>query len=143
MNIKDIAKLCGVSPSTVSKILHNKDSNISVETRKKVLEVIKEYQYVPYSKVINSAAPKTNMIGVLVSGYMYGGHEFLYAIEAAAAREGYSIILCNTQGEEDKLQKYCGVLENKGVDGIISVCQDVELLENGKIPKVQILGKKM
>ncbi|MEY8266407.1 PfkB family carbohydrate kinase [Lachnospiraceae bacterium 64-25] len=142
MNIKDIAKLCGVSPSTVSKILHNKDSNISVETRKKVLEVIKEYQYVPYSKVINSAAPKTNMIGVLVSGDMYGGQEFLYAIEAAAAREGYSIILCNTQGEEDKLQKYCGVLENKGVDGIISVCQDVELLENGKIPKVQILGKK-
>ena len=60
MNIKDIAKLCGVSPSTVSKILHNKDSDISVETRKKVLEIIKEYQYVPYSKVINSAAPKTN-----------------------------------------------------------------------------------
>lgn len=142
MNIKDIAKLCGVSPSTVSKILHNKDSNISVETRKKVLEVIKEYQYVPYSKVINSAAPKTNMIGVLIDGNAYGAQEFLYAVEAAAAREGYSIILCNTEGEGDRLQKYCSVLENKGVDGIILVCQDAELPENGKIPKVQIQGKK-
>lgn len=142
MNIKDIAKLCGVSPSTVSKILHNKDSNISVETRKKVLEVIKEYQYVPYSKVINSAAPKTNMIGVLIDENAYGAQEFLYAVEAAAAREGYSIILCNTEGEENRLKKYCGVLENKGVDGIILVCQDAELPENGKIPRVQIQGKK-
>lgn len=142
MNIKDVAKLCGVSPSTVSKILHNKDSDISVETRKKVLEVIKEYQYVPYSKVINSAAPKTNMIGVLVSENTYEVQEFLYAIEAAAAKEGYSILLCNTAGEEEKVQKYCRILENKGVDGIIFVCQDGELPENGRIPRVQILDRE-
>lgn len=142
MNIKDIAKICGVSPSTVSKILHNKDSNISAETRRNVLEVVREYQYVPYSKVINSAAPKTSLIGVLVSEGAYGGQEFLYAIEAAAAKNGYSIILCNTGDEESKFQKYCGVLENKGVDGIISVCQSTELPENDKIPKVQIFAKK-
>lgn len=142
MNIKDIAKLCGVSPSTVSKILHNKDSDISVETRKKVLEVVKEYQYVPYSKVIHNAAPRTNMIGVLISDNTYEVQEFLYSIEEAAAKEGYSIILCNTKGEKEKIRKYCQVLENKGVDGIIFVCQDLESLEGMKVPRVSILDKK-
>ncbi len=142
MNIKDIAKLCGVSPSTVSKILHNKDSDISVETRKKVLEIIKEYQYVPYSKVINSAAPKTNMIGVLASENDYEVQQFLYAIEEAAARKGYSVILCNAKGEKEKIDKYCRVLENKGVDGIISVCQKEELPEGLKAAQVRILDEK-
>ncbi|WMC93771.1 PfkB family carbohydrate kinase [Kineothrix sp. MB12-C1] len=142
MNIKDIAKLCGVSPSTVSKILHNKDEDISALTRKKVLEVIKEYQYVPYSKVINSMAPKTNIIGVLLSDSTYGVQDILYRIEAAAIENGYSIMLCNTAGDKDKEEKYYQIMKNKGVDGIISVCQAGELPEDMKIPAVQILDKK-
>ena len=42
MNIKDIAKLAGVSASTVSKVINNKDRDISEDTRKKVLKIIKE-----------------------------------------------------------------------------------------------------
>lgn len=142
MNIKDIAKLCGVSPSTVSKILHNKDADISVDTRKKVLEIIKEYQYVPYSKVISSAAPKTSTIGVLLSRDTYGVHDILYSIEEAAVENGYSIMLCNTEGDKEKLAKYRRILENKGVDGIISVCQEEEGAEDVKIPLVRILDRK-
>lgn len=141
MNIKDIAKLCGVSPSTVSKILHDKDSDISVETRKKVLEVIKEYQYVPYAKVLKNAAPKTNMIGVLIDENIYGTQEVLYAIESAAAGKGYSIILCNTRGEKDIFFKYQQILENKGVDGIIYVCHQYEEQKTEK-PFVRIMSGK-
>ncbi|TCL57954.1 LacI family transcriptional regulator [Kineothrix alysoides] len=142
MNIKDIANLCGVSPSTVSKILHNKDEDISVETRKKVLEIIKEYQYVPYSKVINSVAPKTNMIGILLSEDMYGVQEILYGIEKEASENGYSILLCNTAGDKEKAAKFYQIFGNKGVDGIISICQPEELPETIKIPAVRILDKK-
>ena len=51
MNIRDIAKICGVSTATVSKVLHNEGA-ISSETREKVLSVVKEYNYVPYSAII-------------------------------------------------------------------------------------------
>ena len=51
MNIKDIAKLAGVSTSTVSKVLNKKDRDISNATREKVLNIVQEYQYVPYSKI--------------------------------------------------------------------------------------------
>lgn len=45
MNIKDIARLAGVSPTTVSKILNRKDQNISSQTRAVVLDTIKKYHY--------------------------------------------------------------------------------------------------
>lgn len=142
MNIKDIAKLCGVSPSTVSKILHNKDEDISVETRKKVLEIIKKYQYVPYSKVLKNAAPKTNTIGVLMSEDAYGAQELLYHIERAAAENGYSIMLCNTSGDRGRASRYLQILGNKGMDGIISMFQDGEILTDTDVPSVRLDHKK-
>lgn len=64
MNIRDIARIAGVSTSTVSKIVNGKDSSISEETRKKVLTIVKEYHYKPYA----SAAKRTRSytIGVLL-----------------------------------------------------------------------------
>ena len=43
MTIKEIARLAGVSISTVSKIVNNKDENINVETRNRVLKIVKDY----------------------------------------------------------------------------------------------------
>ena len=43
MTIKEIASLAGVSISTVSKIVNNKDQDINPETRKRVLRIVKEY----------------------------------------------------------------------------------------------------
>lgn len=51
MTIKEIASLAGVSISTVSKIVNNKDQNINPETRSRVLKIVKEYNYTPYGMV--------------------------------------------------------------------------------------------
>ena len=51
MNIRDIASAAHVSVATVSKVINHKDSEISNETRQRVLSVIKEYQYTPYSNI--------------------------------------------------------------------------------------------
>lgn len=55
MNIKDIARLSGVSVSTVSKVMNRKDASISQETREKVLRTAREYNYTPYASVISPA----------------------------------------------------------------------------------------
>ena len=45
MTIKDIANLAGVSISTVSKIVNNKAENINIETKNRVLKIVKEYSH--------------------------------------------------------------------------------------------------
>ena len=50
MTIKDIANLAGVSISTVSKIVNNKAKNINIETKNRVLKIVKEYNYTPYGQ---------------------------------------------------------------------------------------------
>ena len=65
MNIKDIARLAGVSVSTVSKVMNRKDGTISQETREKVLKIARDYNYTPYASVMTPSG-KTFLIGVLL-----------------------------------------------------------------------------
>ena len=56
MNIKELAEIAEVSVATVSKVLNNKDSSISAETRQKVLQLAKKYRYVPYANYKNNSS---------------------------------------------------------------------------------------
>lgn len=138
MNIRDIAKLCGVSVSTVSKVLHD-DKTISEETRKKVLGVIKEYNYVPYSGVLKNAAPRMNMIAVVMDEEQSFHKMLLYGIEDRAFDYGYSIVVCNVAEGEERRQKYLQILENKGINGMIFLGQ--EDIDGVKLPSVVVSGQ--
>lgn len=65
MNSSDIAKLAGVSRSTVSRILNGYD-DISYETRKKVEAIIKEYNYIPNSYGRGLAGKANRIIGLFI-----------------------------------------------------------------------------
>ena len=65
MTIKELAQLAGVSVSTVSKVMNQKDEGISAETRERILTLAREYGYSPYSS-ISSIPSKTPLIGVLL-----------------------------------------------------------------------------
>lgn len=143
MNIKDIAKICGVSTSTVSKILNHKDEDISDETRKKVLAIIKEYQFTPYSKVLKKAMIKSNMIGLLVSDKVEGIETVIYEIEQRASDNGYSIILCNSEGIREKAEKYIHILEYKGSDGIILLGQEETIAESVSVPAIVLQSRNV
>ncbi len=63
--IKDIAKLCNVSTSTVSRAI-NGESGINKETKARILEVIKEHNFVPNSSARDLKKIKSNTIALLV-----------------------------------------------------------------------------
>ena len=63
MRSEDIAKLAGVSRSTVSRVINNY-SNVPEETRAKVLKVIEQHQYEPNSFARALAGKKTDTIGL-------------------------------------------------------------------------------
>ncbi|HJC34566.1 MAG TPA: LacI family DNA-binding transcriptional regulator [Candidatus Mediterraneibacter faecipullorum] len=129
MNIKEIAQLAGVSTSTVSKIVNQKDSSISKETREKVLRIVKEYNYTPYSSAAVSTHQKTWTLGVLLRSSISFDKTLDGLIQTAQAK-GYTAIVCNSCSDsEQELKNITSLCKNK-VDGIIwePVCD--QSLEN-------------
>ncbi len=93
MNIKEVAKLAGVSTSTVSKVINGKDKDISEKTRRKVLEIVETANYVPYLKYLEKDNLKNAMIGLIIRRDHREREEIVMAAEAAANRHGYQLLI--------------------------------------------------
>ena len=63
--VKDVAKLAGVSTSTVSLVINN-SPRVSLETKTKILKAIKTLQYVPNSYAVSLRQKSRECIGILV-----------------------------------------------------------------------------
>ncbi len=118
MTIRDIARLAGVSVSTVSKVVNGKDENINQETRERVLQIVKKYNYAPYASVKNSSGGRTFLIGVMLNkAERYG--RIVSGILECAHDEGYDIILCDSFGDRDIEQRNAEMLFRNRADGIL------------------------
>lgn len=104
MNINDIAKLAGVSASTVSKVMNGKDKDISEETKKKVLKVIEEENYVPYFKYREKEGLKNHLIGFLVRKDNREREALVMSAEKAARETGYNLAVSYTDGIKEMKQ---------------------------------------
>lgn len=118
MTIKEIAKLAGVSISTVSKIVNNKDENINPKTRERVLAIVKEYHYTPYGIVKQNSNAKTFMIGVLLPD-IYRKYTLLHGIQAMAQANGYCVLVYDCKKNEDLELKHITSLCSLKIDGVI------------------------
>lgn len=118
MTIKEIAKLAGVSISTVSKIVNNKDQNINPETRNRVLKIVKEYNYTPYGTVKNISTAKTFVLGVLLQDGTSCGR-MLNGILKAAQEKGYAVLLFDSfRSGVEELKHITALCKNK-IDGLL------------------------
>ena len=118
MTIKEIANLAGVSISTVSKIINNKDQNINSETRSRVLKIVKDYNYTPYANVKNISTAKNFQIGVLLRRGSQT-NLMLNGILHTAQENGYSILLYDSRNSMETELKHITSLCKNNVDGII------------------------
>lgn len=93
MNIQEVAKLAGVSTSTVSKVINGKDKDISEKTRRKVLEIVETANYVPYLKYLEKDNLKNSMVGLIIRRDHREREEIVMAAEAASNRHGYQLLI--------------------------------------------------
>jgi LacI family transcriptional regulator len=117
--IKDVARLSGVSMSTVSRVLNSPDS-VSENKRKKVQKVIDELGYHPNALARGLIFKRTESFGVLIPDIsnMYVS-EIMRGMEDTARELGINLILCNTDRNKERVIEYLKVLKEKQVDGII------------------------
>ncbi len=121
MTIYDISEKAGVSIATVSRVL-NGNSNVSEKTKKKVLDVIREYEYTPNAFARGLGLNTMKTIGIMCadSSDLYLA-KAIYYIEQKLRANGYDSILCCTGYKLENKISSMNLLITKKVDGIILV----------------------
>lgn len=117
MNIRDMARLAGVSPSTVSKVINGKDDSISAATRERVLNLVKEYNYQAYASALDGGS-RSFILGVLVQSFEQCG-DFLEGVSRQAQLMGYSIIPRFSGTDPVLEEKNIAILSSHHIDGLI------------------------
>lgn len=141
--IKDVAARAGISYTTVSHVV-NGTRPVSEQVRRKVEAAIAELGYVPSGVARSLRARATGTLGLLVpnASNPYFA-ELARGIEDHAERNGYSVILCNSDDDIDKQLRYLRVLLERRIDGLIvaTVASDAafaQALANLQVPLVLV-----
>jgi LacI family transcriptional regulator, kdg operon repressor len=120
VKMEDVAKLAGVSKSTVSQFLNKRYEFMSEETRERIESAIKITGYQPNVIARSLKVKKTNTIGVIVANILhYYSTAVSRGIEDYCNKHNYNVILCNADDNPQKERIYLEMLLSKQVDGII------------------------
>lgn len=130
MTIYDIAAECGVSISTVSRVL-NAPHLVKPATRKKVQSALAKHNYTPNAMARGLVYNTMKTIGILSNNLRHLSFSTTaFVLEDLFFRWGYSSMVCNTGEDLEKKQKYIRILSEKKVDGLVligSIFNEVEI----------------
>ena len=143
MNLEQIAKLSGVSRSTVSRVINN-DPNVSVVTREKVMQVVKRVNYTPNAAARGLAAGRTHGLGLVIPmglAALFTDPYFPILIQgvssACNARE-YSVMLWLAEPEYERRMirqiMYSGLVDGVIVSSMLLNDSLVQALSDGDLP---------
>lgn len=120
-NIQDVAKLAGVSISTVSRVL-NRTAYVDPDREHRVLDAIQKLQYQPNRAARALRANYSRIIGLLITDIQNPFFTALIrGVEDIAQSKKYSVILCNSDEDVHREQQYIEVLCAERVAGCIVV----------------------
>lgn len=119
ITIKDVAKICGVGVSTVSRAINNKPG-INEETKNKILNVIKENNYIPNNSARNLKRSETNNIAVLVKGINNPFFSpIISELEKETEKRKYTLILQHVDENQDEIEVAIELEKEKRLKGIV------------------------
>lgn len=122
--MKDVARVAGVSTSTVSHVINN-DRFVSDAIREKVDAAIKDLNYAPSALARSLKLNQTHTIGMLITASTNPFYsELVRGVERSCFERGYSLVLCNTEGDEQRMNRNLETLMQKRVDGLLLLCTE-------------------
>lgn len=126
--IHDVAKLAGVAPMTVSRVVNN-NGYVSEETRRRVEAAIRELDYVPNALGSSLRSKRTQTLALVLSDIANPFWTTVArAVEDTANKYGYHIIIGNTDESPEKQNDYLTFLMKKQVDGFLLVPTSADTL---------------
>jgi LacI family transcriptional regulator len=135
--IRDVAERAGVSTTTVSHVV-NRTRKVDPATAARVEAAIEELGYRPNALARSMRRGRTHTVGIVIpdiANPFFG--DLARSLEDHMFEAGYSAIICNSDGDEDKEARYLDVLLSKKVDGLLLIAASqpserlVHLVEQG------------
>ncbi|MBQ8144871.1 MAG: LacI family DNA-binding transcriptional regulator [Butyricicoccus sp.] len=141
LNIREVARIAGVSPATVSRVM-NGTASVSEDKRRRVLDAISQTDFVPNEVARMLFKKSSNLIGLIIPSIRNPFFtELASTIDRAASEKGYRLFLCNVGDDLEKEKAAIQMLISTNADGIIiaSNTEGVEeSIENCRIPVVVV-----
>lgn len=141
--MKEVARIANVSVQTVSAVINEKPG-ITRETRSRVLAIVRELDYRPYSVAQSLRTRQTKTIALLISNISNP----VFATIASAAEDfaysvGYNLVVYNTHDDVEREARYIRMASERWVEGVIFVAaqdhmETLRALEVAGIPAVAI-----
>ena len=127
--MSDIAKKANVSLSTVSRVL-NSSAPVRKETRKAVLDAIKEVDFIPNALARGLATNTSRSIGFIIPEILNPFYpELIQSIEEVASANGYFLELYITNMDPEKERYYINEMISRRTGGVIFMCSKLNHLE--------------
>ncbi len=119
MTIYDIAKMAGVSASSVSRVINDKPG-VNPETRRKIKTLLEDNNYVPNEIARGLVSRNSRMVGVLVpEGYSLHLMEGAYHITGRLSEVNYGTIILKTGCSEAECAEGIRSIEERNVDAVV------------------------
>ena len=119
LNIKTLAKLCGVSVSTVSRAI-NGHPDVNEEVRQRILQTARDCHYIPNDAARDLVSRRSDAVGLVVKGI---GNLFytpvIRAIENTAEQTGSTLVLHQINTDEDELRAGAALARSKKLSGLV------------------------
>ena len=132
--IKDVARIAGVTPTTVSRVLNNR-GYISNKTRFKVQDAMRQLNYQPNSIARSLQRKRSDLVAILVpdsSSPFYTG--LIHEVERQCYKIGKKLILCNSMTDPQLEHDYISILNGQNVDGLIICSHNIDIGEYENLP---------
>ncbi len=128
-SIRDVAKIAGVSPATVSRVM-NGTANVDAEKRQRVYDAIRKTGFVPNEVARSLFKKSAKLIGLIIPSITNPFFtELADAVEKAADESGFRVVYYNTDNNPDKEKNAVGMLKSMNADGIIITSNNEELID--------------
>ena len=119
VTMKDIARDLGIAVITVSKVMRKKD-DVSEETRKRVLERVKELNYTPNLAARALVTGRSNLIGLVVPDLLHTFFaEIAKSISSALLKKDYHLIIATTDEDPELEERTVNRLLARNLDALI------------------------
>lgn len=119
ITIKDIARLCGIGVSTVSRAINN-HPDINEETKAMIMQIIKEHNYIPNNSARNLKRSDSNAIAVLIKGITNPFFSnMIKTFEKEIKKNKCSFILHRVENKEDEIDVAIELIKEKKLKGIV------------------------